>query len=287
MSVNKFGVRSGGGSQCDGAASRGGVSTAYVDQRDAMRVLKAGDIMSGDLRLNVGTDTVRLLGCTDLSAGKGFSFALGNIQNLLQFGVIAPPRTQIPVTMETTHGFLVCSAGQDVCQLGNTDAPPIIIIHKNVVMNSHRIMHLPEPSNSQDAATKNYVDSRKPLITVWAEESSPIGTGAYEWSFGNGAGGAAHANCGYTMMTSGRVLRMGLAASTSNGAPGSATVNIVINGVENAAYNVRKPSRRYSGTTTFGTPLELTQADRINFRSASSNGGVSSACVCVLIELDL
>ena len=65
-------------------------------------------------------------------------------------------------------------------------------------------MHLPEPSSSQDAATKNYVDNRKPLITVWAEESSPIGP--------------AHANCGYTMMVSGRVLRMGLAASTSNGA---------------------------------------------------------------------
>jgi len=193
----------------------------------------------------------------------------------------------MPVTMETTHGFLVRSAGHEVCQLGNTDAPLIIIIHKIIAMNGHRIIHLPEPTNSQDAATKSYVDSRKSLITVWAEESSPICNDAYEWSFGNGADGAAHANCGYTMMTSGRVLRMGLAASTSNGAPGGATVNIVINGVENTAYSVRKPSRQYSGTTTFDTPLELTQGDRINFRSAYTNSAVSSACVCVLIELDL
>lgn len=262
-------------------------STTYVDGQDALRVLKSGDTMSGDLRLNVDADTVRLLGCTDLSAGKGFSLALGNIQNQLQFAVIAPPQTQTPVTLETTHGFLVRSDGQDVCQLGNTDAPPIIIIHKNIAMNSHKIMHLPEPSNAQDAATKNYVDSRKPLITVWAEENAPVGSGAYEWSFGNGADGADHANCGYTMMASGRVLRMGLAASTPSGPPGSATVRIVINGLENVVYSVSKPSGQYSGTTTFGIPLELAQGDIINFRSLSNNGSVSSACGCVLIELDL
>jgi len=251
MPVNKFGIRSGGGCQCDGAASGRGVSTAYVDQQDAMRVLKAGDTMggnldtgshqvtwlptglpgsnsdatrwqqvenlvtdattnngmvpagplyltnkqyvddqdalrvlkagdtmTGDLRLNVGTDAVRLVGCTDLSSGKGFSLALGNIQNQPQFAVVAPPQTQIPVTMEPTREFLVRSAGQDVCQLGNTDAPPIIIIHKNIVMNGHRIVYLSEPSNSQDAATKNYVDSHKPLITVRAEENASIGSGA-------------------------------------------------------------------------------------------------------------
>jgi len=37
----------------------------------------------------------------------------------------------------------------------------------------------------------------------------------------------------------------------------------------------------------FGTPLELAEGDRVNFRSASNKSGVSSACVCVLIELDL
>ena len=120
-------------------ASAVDASTVYVDGQDALRVLKVGDTMSGDLRLNVDTDTVRLLGCTDLSAGKGFSLALGNIHNQLQFAVIAPPQAQTPVTMETTHGFLVRSAGQDVCQLGNTGAPPIIIIHKSVAMNSHRM----------------------------------------------------------------------------------------------------------------------------------------------------
>jgi len=70
----------------------------YVDAQDALRVLKAGDTMTGDLRLNVGSDTVRLLGCTDLAAGKGFSLALGNIQNQLQFAVIPVCQPQTPVT---------------------------------------------------------------------------------------------------------------------------------------------------------------------------------------------
>ena len=70
----------------------------YVDAQDDLRVLKAGDTMTGDLRLNVGSDTVRLLGCTDLAAGKGFSLALGNIQNQLQFAVIPVCQPQTPVT---------------------------------------------------------------------------------------------------------------------------------------------------------------------------------------------
>ena len=50
-------------------------------------VHKAGDTMTGDLRLNAGADTVRLLGCTDLAAGQGFSLSLSNIQNRLWFTV--------------------------------------------------------------------------------------------------------------------------------------------------------------------------------------------------------
>ena len=155
-------------------------------------------------------------------------------------------------------------------------------------------MHNPE--ESQDAATKAYVDttvaqsvsSCKPLITIWAEESVTFGNGNYEWSFGNGSSGAAHANCGYTMMAPGRILRMGLAASTASGSLGAAIVNIVVNGTENNTYDVTKPSGQYSGTSTFTTPLELAERDRINFRSAITNDIVTRACavVSLLIELD-
>ncbi len=258
----------------------------YVDTRDDLRVLKAGDTMSGDLRMSIGSDTVRLLGCDDLTAGRGFSLPLGNLQNQLQFAVIPPPQNQTPVTMQTTHGFLVQINNELVCQLGDPGPDNQVILHRRIAMNNNLIKFLQDLAEPQDAATKNYVDSRKPVITVWAEENGSMTDNEYEWSFGNGGSGG-NANRGYPMLAAGRVLRMGLAATANAGAPGAASVNVVVNGVENASYGVTKPSGQYSGTSTFGTPLELAQGDRVNFRSASTNTGVTTAVVSLLIELDL
>ena len=36
----------------------------------------AGGVVSGDIKLSVGSDLVRSLGCIDLSAGKKFTFLL-------------------------------------------------------------------------------------------------------------------------------------------------------------------------------------------------------------------
>ena len=41
----------------------------------------AGGVVSGDIKLNVGSDLVRSLGCNDLSAGKKFGIYL--IANIL------------------------------------------------------------------------------------------------------------------------------------------------------------------------------------------------------------
>ena len=266
----------------------------YVDPRDKLQVLKAGDTMTGDLQLGIGSDPVRQLGCADLSAGTRFTLTLGNFQNQLQFAVTPPPQSQTPVTMHTSAGLRLMMDDRPVCQLGDPGDTNQLIIHRRIAMNNNLIKFLHNPEESQDAATKAYVDttvaqsvsSRKPLITIWAEESGTFGNGNYEWSFGNGSSGAAHANCGYTMMAPGRVLRMGLAVSTARGPPGAATVNIVVNGTENTAYDVTKPSGQYSGTSTFATPLELAERDRINFRSAITNDIVTHAVVSLLIELD-
>ena len=128
------------------------------------------------------------------------------------------------------------------------------------------------------------VDRRKPLITVWAEKNGPIAENEYEWSFGNGASGG-NTDGGYPMLAAGRVLRMGLAATTSGSAAAAASVNIVVSRVANMSYGVTKPSGQYSSTYTFRTPLELARGDIINFRSASVNTEVTTAVVSLLIEL--
>ena len=58
----------------------------------------------------------------------------------------------------------------------------------------------------------------------------------FEWSFGNGYEGRRHRHSGYCMMTSGRVLIMGLCATAGNaGISREATVNLVVNGSEQEA----------------------------------------------------
>ena len=188
-------------------------------------------------------------------------------------------------------------------------------------MTGSQIVNLGAPRNSQDAATKHYVletierllgehiqisgtgetvtksyvddqvrvlaqlveRNRKPVITVVAEESGPMQNNQYEWSFGNGSSGPGHANCGYIMLGGGRLLRMGLASSNTSS---RAQVNIVINGIENTSYSVEKMIGSYSGTVTFTTPLELSEGDRVNLRSVTSNSN-PCAVVSLLIELDI
>jgi len=47
--------------------------SGYVDVQDSIRVLNKTETMSGDLHMSIGSDALRLLGCTDLSEGKGFT----------------------------------------------------------------------------------------------------------------------------------------------------------------------------------------------------------------------
>jgi len=90
-----------------------------------------------------------------------------------------------------------------------------ISIHKNVTINhSSRIINLPEPSASGEPATKSYVDSLIPIITIWAEENGVIKNQKFEWSFGSEAEGHRHSS--YTMMAPDRMLRMGLGGTAGN-----------------------------------------------------------------------
>ena len=163
-----------------------------------------------------------------------------------------------------------------------------IIVHKHINMNDFRIMHLPEPRARHEVATKNYVDNKKPVITIWAEADEATTANEYEWSFGAGSEGRGHRKIGYTMFAQGRILRMALAASSiGNPISHNMRVNVVRNGNENELYYTFVLPGQYSGSTTFEEPLRVNAGDRINFRSHTTNPNVCCAIVSLLIELDL
>ncbi len=120
----------------------------YVDIADRKRVLKNGDTMNGDLQFILGTALTRKLGCSDLTAGKEFIILLGNRENSFRY---SPTK---PITLESSDGFLVRVGSNDICQFST-----------NINVYNNKITQLSEPTDAQDAATKQYVDDNKTKIT--------------------------------------------------------------------------------------------------------------------------
>ena len=143
MSVNKFGA---------GLKSVSGKNTSYIDYKikDLLhsKVNKAGDNVSGDLKILLDEDTLRSFGVTDISAGKSVSLLMGDVDNQIRhnFGH--------PIKLAATHGVsFTCSAGK-ICQLG-TETGANLLMHKNFIKG------LRDPLEPQDAATMYYVDNRR------------------------------------------------------------------------------------------------------------------------------
>ena len=62
--------------------------------------------MSGDIKLSVGSDLVRSLGCSDLSAGKKFTLLLETDTNMLTY-TIPNSGLPVPIKIKTDVGFAV------------------------------------------------------------------------------------------------------------------------------------------------------------------------------------
>ena len=74
----------------------------------------AGGVVSGDIKLNVGSDLVRSLGCKDLTAGKKFTFLLGSDINMLTYA-IPNSGLQVPVNIKTDEGFAILINQLSIC----------------------------------------------------------------------------------------------------------------------------------------------------------------------------
>ena len=149
-------------------------------------------------------------------------------------------------------------------------------------MNNNKITGLADPTNAQDVVTKLYADSRKPVITIWAQEVGNLTARQFEWSFG---GGNTPEKMGYCMSTSGRILRGSLSSINNNNRKGLALVNVVINGQVNSQL-ILKPNGAYSHTTVFNPPIAVSRDDIINFRT-HADATADNSIASLLIELDL
>ena len=207
-------------------------------------------------------------------------------------------RTQIGETPSTAEGVSLSYISRNFQRKGDI-----------IDMTGNPIVNVSEPRNPQDAATKSfvldtigrkliqisgtgeivtksYVDGRKPLITVFAEEKGPLSEGHAEWSFGNGV--AAIPNIGYPMPAAGRIIKGSLCTVTGSGITSDyVKVNLVKNGYEQIYHAIGKANDEWSGSVSFDPPLEVNIGDRINFVSKTSNANVTAAVVSVLIELDM
>ena len=74
----------------------------------------SGGVVSDDIKLSVGSDLVRSLGCIDRSAGKKFTILLMSDKNMLSYSV---PNSglPLPVKIKTDVGFAVLVDELPIC----------------------------------------------------------------------------------------------------------------------------------------------------------------------------
>ena len=66
----------------------------YVDKN---AITTAGGVVSGDIKLNVGSDLASSLRCNDLTSGNKFTLLLGSDTNMLSYSA---PNSGLPVPVK-------------------------------------------------------------------------------------------------------------------------------------------------------------------------------------------
>ena len=246
----------------------------YVDAQDALRVLKAGDTMTGDLTMGAQS---RVRGLPTSKSGP----RLQGDEAISHFETV-------DIIKKVLNDFRYRDGPNLSGLAGLADYARKIDAQYGPVIPG--LADYARKKDVQDALnalkTGDTMFKRKPLITVWAENKRSMVDKRYEWSFGSDAA-RGYANGGYPMLAAGRVLRMGLSTTAPHNGVSDAGVNISVNGMENKSYGATRLAGQISGVSIFETPLELDQGDTINFKSVTHNPKIAGATVSLLIELDL
>ena len=155
MSVNIF-----GSSGAKSSFETSSVDKKYVDQKFVTlstnlttKVNKSGDTISGNFDILLEGDKLRTFGVKDSAPGKSVVLFLGDVDNKIHNNF------DNALQIVTSHGIKFTGHAGDVCWLGGK-AVPQALFYKSINMNGNNIGGLKDPDWEQDAATKNYVDTR-------------------------------------------------------------------------------------------------------------------------------
>ena len=129
----------------------------YVDNKDSVKLNKYGDIMTGDLEMTTTTTNDIAMGCVDLSGVKSFSVYLGSLTDQIYC------QSGQQTIVRSTNGITFYCNGNQVVKFGVSSSDNRSSFYTDVLMNQNYIANLHDPNSPQDAATKNYVDTRDNL----------------------------------------------------------------------------------------------------------------------------
>ena len=153
MSINIFGSSSKN-------QSFNNVDKKYVNEKFitlssnlATKVDKSGDTITGNLYLSVDNAKERSFGVKDISDEKSVLCLLGDVNHKIQYSY------GNPVKFSSNNGYKFTTARGDVCDLGDSNGTKSNF-YNDIVMNDKLISDLHNPISKQDAANKNYVDTR-------------------------------------------------------------------------------------------------------------------------------
>ena len=85
----------------------------YVDKN---AITTAGSVVSGDIKLNVGSDLERCLGCIRLTTGKKFTLLLGSDTNVLSYS-LPDSQLNVPIKIKTDGGFINLINQLSICDV--------------------------------------------------------------------------------------------------------------------------------------------------------------------------
>ena len=106
----------------------------------------AGGVVSGDIKLNVDSDSARSLGCNDLTKGEKFTLLLGTDTNMLSYSF---PDSGLPVhvNIKTDGGFAIFINQLPICDFSQD----LISCSHPIDMDDRLIMNVKNPVNTFDA----------------------------------------------------------------------------------------------------------------------------------------